>query len=207
MRLQIIALGLARYLSKQSILEESQVDVARYGFELILGETFKYLFILTMAGILNVLAESMFALISVSIFRLTSGGNHCQDYWRCLILGILVFVGGGKLAVLSAADLFTGETILACFLIMLISVLLWAPGEAVHRRILENERFRFKLLSVLFLFFWTGTVFFLVRPYSVSIAIAGYLSMLFQVFSFSPWGYLFIDKYDALLAKIIGEGR
>jgi accessory gene regulator B len=207
MKLQTIALGLARYLSKKSILEGSQVDLARYGFELIFGETLKYLIVLTVAWVLNVLAESLFALISVSFFRLTSGGNHCKDYWRCLILGILVFVGGGKLASLSNVELFTGSLALLSFLIMLISVLIWAPGEIVHRRILENEKFRFKLLSVIFLFFWTLLAFFVVRPYSFSVAIAGYLSMLFQVFSFTPWGYLFIDKYDALLSRAIGEGR
>lgn len=210
MKMYDIATRMAGFLASQVGLEESKVDTVRFGLELILGEIVKWCILLMAAGLLGVLPGALYAMISMGLFRLVSGGGHCEDYWRCLIFGLLVFLGGGKLGVYAAPHISQTALIKALIvgcLVMSVPVLIWAPGEAPNRKINAGERAKFKKLSLACLAVWTGVTIFLVVPYSLPVAVAGLLAMVLQAFSFTPPGYRAINHFDVLLAKVIGERR
>ena len=211
LKMHTIASRLANHLFQNTDLEESRIDSVRYGLELILGEVIKWLIVLAVAGFFNVIPEALFAMVTVSVFRLVSGGNHCEDYWRCLTLGLLVFIGGGKLGQALGWYVISGvmlsKMLIVGSLIMAFMILFWAPGEVVYRKIKQEERAMFKGLSLLFLLVWAVIVSFLIAPSYLTVALAGYFAMLFQTFSFTPIGYKFIDYFDYLLSRLVGERR
>lgn len=210
MKMYDIASRLAGFLACETGLEQSKVDRVRFGLEILLGELIKTAILLTMAILLGVLPEALFAMAGMSLFRLVSGGAHCEDYWRCLAFGMIVFLGGGKLGVYVAAHL-SGDaavySIASFSLAAALLVLIWAPGEVPNRRIKPGERGRFKVLSLAFLAVWTLVTVFFVASYSVSVALAGLLGMAVQAFSFTPAGYRAIDSFDKTLSIFIGERR
>lgn len=210
MKMYDIASCLARHMANEVGIEQSKVDKIRFGLEIILGEIIKIVILIVSAFILDVLPGALFAMISLGIFRLVSGGAHCEDYWRCLTFGILVFLGGGKLG-LETASYLTHEimvnTITACAVIMFVLVLAWAPGEVIYRKIRPEERTMFKVLSLLFLVSWCGGTVYFILPQSIPAAVAGLIGMLVQAISFTPLGYRSIDSFDINLSKILGERR
>jgi accessory gene regulator B len=186
------------------------VDTVRFGLELILGEAIKWAVMIISAVLIGALQEVLFAMVSMMLFRLVSGGNHCEDYWRCLTFSLLVFLGAGKIGVYAAPYIsYTAIliSVVAGFLIMAVLVLVWAPGEVVYRKIKAEERAFFKALSLMFLVAWSGVTMFFIAQYSLSVAVAGLLAMAMQSFSFTPPGYWMIDRFDINMSRILGERR
>lgn len=210
MKMYDIASRMAGFLSCQTGLEQSRVDTVRYGLEIILGEIIKWVILIGAAAILDILPGAMFAMVSMAVFRLVSGGAHCQDYWRCLTFGLIVFLGSGKVGVYLAPYLSQPlmlKAVVVGFLVMAVLVLYWAPGEVVYRKIEFEERALFKKLSLLFLALWSGITVLFIVPYSVPVTVAGFLSMAVQSLSFTPAGYRLIDAFDTILSRILGERR
>ncbi len=210
MKIYDIASRLAGYLACQVGLEESKVDTLRFGLEVLLGEVIKWAILLIAAAFLGVLPGALFAMVSMAVFRMVSGGAHCEDYWRCLAFGTILFLGGGKLGIYTAPYLSQSILIWAMVigsLVMVVPVLIWAPGEVPNRRINIRERVLFRRLSLIFLAIWTGVAVFLIVPYSIPVAVAGYLAVIFQVFSFTPPGYWTIERFDLILSRLLNERR
>lgn len=210
MKMYDIASRMAGFLAGQVGLEKSKVDNVRFGLELILGEIIKLVILLIVAGILGVLPGALYAVISMGLFRLVSGGGHCEDYWRCLAFGLLVFLGAGRVGVYAApyiSQMVLIKILIVGCLVMSVAVLIWAPGEVPNRKINAGERVKFRKMSLACLAVWTGVTVFLVVPHSVPVAVAGLLAMVVQAFSFTPPGYRAIDHFDVLLSKVIGERR
>lgn len=210
MKLYNISSRLAGYLACQVGLEESKIDTVRFGLEVILGEIIKWFILLSIATLMGVLPGALFAMVSMAVFRVVSGGAHCEDYWRCLAFSMLLFIGGGKLGIY-AASLISQQvliwTILAGSIVSIVPVLIWAPGEVPNRKIKPEEKGPFKILSLLILVIWMGLTVLVIVPYSLPVAVAGYLIVIFQVFSFTPLGFHAIDRFDIILSKILGERR
>ncbi|MFZ5634548.1 MAG: accessory gene regulator ArgB-like protein [Bacillota bacterium] len=205
-----IASRMAKFLVCEVGLEQSKVDTVRFGLEIILGEFIKWTILLCAAALLGVLPGALFAMVSMGLFRLVSGGAHCEDYWRCLTFGIIVFLGAGKLGVY--IEPYISQPVLVKILVvgsvvMVLSVLIWAPGEVTNRKVKTGERGLFKRLSLLYLAIWTSVTMFIVVPYNVPVAVAGFLAMMVQSFSFTPPGYWVIDGFDIVLSRILGERR
>lgn len=210
MKMYDMASRLALFLACEVGLEQSRVDSVRFGLEIILGEIIKWGIMLSLAAALGVLPGVLFAMISTALIRLVSGGAHCEDYWRCLSFGMLVFLGTGKIGVyaapfLSRTDLLT--IIGAGLLIMAVFTLIWAPGEVPNRKIKEGEKGLFKGLALAFIAVWAVVTVFIIVPYNTSVAMAGFLGTIVQTLSFTPFGYRFIDRFDITLSKLIGERR
>lgn len=210
MKMYDIASRLAGFLACETGLEQAKVDRVRFGLEILLGEIIKWVILLIAAAALGVLPGALYAMVGMAVFRMVSGGAHCEDYWRCLAGGLLIFIGAGKVGVYAAPHLSRDAVsylIAACYLVMTVLVLIWAPGDVPNRRIKTGERGIFRGLSLAFLAVWTCVTVFVIAPYSVPVAVAGLLGMVVQAFSFTPAGYLAIDQFDIALSKIIGERR
>lgn len=210
MKMYDIASRMAGFLACQTGLEQSRVDAVRYGLEIILGEFIKWAILIVVSAVLGILPGALFAMVSMAVFRMVSGGAHCQDYWRCLTFGLILFLGSGKVGVYLAPYIsqpLMSKAIAVGSLVMAVLVLYWAPGEVVYRKIEYEERALFKKLSFLCLALWSGITVLFIVPYSVPVAVAGFLSMLVQSLSYTPAGYRLIDAFDIVLSRIMGERR
>lgn len=210
MKMYDIANRLAEHLAKETGLEGSMVDRVRFGLELIFGEIIKLAILLSVATLLGFLPETLAAMAGFSLFRLVSGGPHCEDYWRCLVFSLSVFLGSAALGVY-AAPYITVQMVsifaLALTVILGVMVIKWAPGEVAVRKIRPEERGLFRRLSLLFLALWTLVLVFFLAPQSISSAVAGLAGTIVQTFSFTPMGYRFMENFDIVFSKIIGERR
>lgn len=210
MKMYDIANYMARHLARETELEQSKVDRLRFGLELLIGEIIKFAILLSTAALLGLLPETVAAMAGLSIFRLLSGGAHCEDYWRCLVFGMLVYVGASVAGVYVST--YISKTVLTMSVIVGVAVLslmvlIWAPGEVPERKIKQGDRGLFKILSIAFLFIWAVVLIFILSRYSISVSLAGLLGSLVQAFSFTPLGYRTIGGFDITLSKIIGERR
>jgi len=68
-----------------------------HGMELLLTALIKSVVIMVFAYILGIFRETMVLVLTAGFFRLVSGGEHCQAFYRCLTGGALVFVALGFL--------------------------------------------------------------------------------------------------------------
>jgi len=205
-----IAFRMASFLACRVGLEENRVDTVRFGLEIILGEVIKWAILLFAAAIFEVLPGALLAMVSVFVFRMLSGGAHCEDYWRCLTFGVITFLGFGKLGIYLEPYIthsIVAKFILSGTVVMVILTAIWAPGEVPNRKISTGERAKFKKISLVFLVIWAAIMVFLILPHHIPAVVTGLLALIVQAFSFTPPGYWAIDRFDFALSRIMGERR
>lgn len=194
------AAGLARELGS----DQKHENRMAFGLELLLGEIIKWIVLLGLAGMLGLLREVVIICASAGILRLASGGEHCNEYYRCLIGGTIWFLLLGW-GVSWLNTLLTGENliIIAGIVFVLSAYLLWlyAPGDTANKPIDdEDESRKFKRLSLLvalcYLVVMIGTAQFSAAQF-VSLTVAA--GMLAQVFTVTPLGYTFLHWVDRVL--------
>lgn len=209
MKMCDMASRMADHLARETGLDKSRADRVRFGLEVLLGEIIKIAILLAVAALLGVLPETLAAMGGFSLFRLVSGGNHCEDYWRCLVFSLLVYLGSAVIGVFAAP--FVTEVvvkfIIAGALVMAVMVLMWAPGEVPQKKIKPGERGIFKGLSLVFLALWAWVLITFAAPHGIAAAVAGLLGTAAQALSFTPPGYRAMDNFDIALSRIIGERR
>jgi len=211
MNLNQLAGKTANYLSGELALDNSKIDTLRFGLEIIFGVLFKGIILISLAHFFGILPEVTFALVSGAIYRILSGGAHCNGYWRCLLLGLFIYLGVGALALFAepylSIDLMV-YLLLAGYSLSLICIILWAPGEVPFKRIANiSERIMFKFLSLVHLSLWLGISIIVLLYSSSSLAFAGLIAVITQTISFSPPGYKVIHKIDYFLEGLFKERR
>ncbi|MFZ5651300.1 MAG: accessory gene regulator ArgB-like protein [Bacillota bacterium] len=210
MNMYDIANRMAVHLASETGMDKARVDRVRFGLEILLGEIIKLAILLAGAVLLGVLPETLAAMGGFSLFRLVSGGPHCEDYWRCLVFSLLVFLGSAAIGVLVApfvTEQIMAKSIISGLFVMAVMVLIWAPGEVPQKKIMPRKRSMFKGLSLVFLALWAWVLAIYVAPYSIAAAVAGLLGTAGQALSFTPPGYRAMDGFDIALSRIIGERR
>jgi len=211
MNLNQLAGGTANYLSKELALDAGKTDTLRFGLEIIFAALIKGVFLLSLAHFLGILSEVIFAMACGAIYRLLSGGAHCEGYWRCLTLGVLCYLGAGEVGINQGrylSNYLLVYSLLAGYLLSFLCVIAWAPGEVPFKRITNNsERIMFKILSLTYLSLWLGVSIVLVHYARSSLALAGLIAVIIQTISISPPGYKVIHKIDDFLAGLFKERR
>ena len=90
---------IAIHMTQDVDMEQDRIDQLRYGLEIILGTLIKGTILFSLAYLLNILPHVALALAAAGLFRLLSGGAHCTSYWRCLVLGVSVYLLIGLVAI------------------------------------------------------------------------------------------------------------
>jgi len=200
----------ALHMAQSTGLEEDKVDQLRYGLEIIMGMLIKGAVLFTLAYLLNIVPQVALALAAAGLFRLLSGGGHCTGYWRCLVLGVIIYLFIG-LAAVNMAGLITLHLfkVMAGIVIIMSAActVKWAPGEVPYR-VLDGKREinMFKTLSLLYLLFWAGLIIHLADRGNCSLMLAALLALAVQTISFTPWGYGLVARADGLMIKLTGKG-
>ncbi|MHB9093963.1 MAG: accessory gene regulator ArgB-like protein [Eubacteriales bacterium] len=194
----ILSCRLANYLGWQD-----KTNIMTYGFELIIGELFKFCLLIIISAYMGLLMPTVLILAAAVPFRLISGGGHCKTYARCTIVTIMIYLLLPMIAYRIMPyfdDTLSFISLLLLTFFTLVAIILWVPGKNPAKDIeIPGEKAKFKKLSRLFLFSWALSciaVYALApgifRVYYVSTAVGFAWQNLFV----SPLGYLFLTAVE-----------
>lgn len=212
MSLHLLAAKTAAYIAQEIHTDKRSESRMAFGLELLLGAVIKLLCIMILAYYLGIFRQTLTIAITAGILRLASGGEHCQEYYRCLIGGTVWFLLLGWVTKsLDQLILYPNNVIslLLIFLIVMTAIWRYAPGDTENKPITEEaDKAKFKRWSLLIvaIFFGAALSFSLlgILPnYSLPIA-AG---MIEQTFTITPVGYRFIRYIDYILSTISGAAK
>lgn len=204
MSIHELSVRFAAYLAQELNSDQRQELRMAYGLEILLGEIIKLIVIISLSWILNILPEVLTITVTAGILRLASGGEHCSEYYRCLIGGTawFLFLGWG---VHSLNILLNQSTINISagllFFLSIILILKYAPGETENKPISsEAERKKFKNWSVAIMIIYAFIIVLfsnlsVLNMFTLPIA----TGIIAQAFTVSPAGYGFIHFVDRVL--------
>lgn len=199
-----LAMQWAEILAKELGNNQKEQNRMAYGLELLLGEIIKWVILLSLAGIFGLWRQVIIISLAAGILRLASGGEHCNEYYRCLIGGTIWFLLLGWL-VKYANMYIAGERLPVIvgfsFILTAILLALYAPGDTENKPINSDaERTKFKrlslMLAIVYLVIMIGTTQTEAAQF-VCLPVA--VGMLAQVFTVTPLGYRFLHWIDRVL--------
>ncbi len=215
MSIHELSVRIAGYIAQETNKDYRIENWMSFGLELLLGTLFKIFIITILAYCLGILKETLIITITAGSLRLASGGEHCSEYYRCLVGGSICFLLLGW-GVRSLNHLWyysnIDSIVLPLTIIFLITIFaLWkyAPGDTANKPITkEDEIARYKKWSLIMatLFFGVAVLFStigILKEYSLIITIG----VLEQTFTVTPWGYSFIRFVDNMLGKATIESQ
>lgn len=209
MDVQSLSLVLAQALGKKLSFNKDQVDVMRYGFEVIIGTFIKITILLSVAYVLNLFSYILVILVTSGIYRLLPGGVHCTSYNRCLIFGIILYFSLAMVAKTLPVPprpymllLLLGLTVFS----LLIS-LKYAPAETENKPISQLDKNKLKKLTIAWIGLWFVVTFSCIMfgsPKAIgSLIMVSILAHLTQTLSLTPAGYRAVGYFDSIMRKVL----
>ncbi|ATW27325.1 hypothetical protein DCMF_23525 [Candidatus Formimonas warabiya] len=201
---------ISHYLATESGKDE---EVILFGFKLFTSFILGYLVLIVLAVKLGIFYETITAGLTVSFFRTFSGGAHASSQWRCNLIGLLILIPIGFFVKYDylAVNPFLGYLLLLTTILGIWSTYIYAPADTPGKPVTSQVQKKYlRRISFTLLFVWSILCIFLVL-YEKNLLInrlifASCLGMVWQIFSITPIGYLFVHFLDSLL-KIITERR
>lgn len=126
-------------------INDERAEIINYGLQLIVGEIPKFLLLLLIAYLLKVPELSILALITISPYRMVSGGVHLKTHLGCLTATALFYIGNAFLSKFIILE--QKERLVMCLAIWLFSMVmikLYAPADTEAVPILRKKERRIK---------------------------------------------------------------
>lgn len=126
-------------------VNDERAEIINYGLQLIVGEIPKFLLLFVIAYLLKVPKLSILALITISPYRMVSGGVHLKTHLGCLTATALFYIGNAFLS--KSIILEQKERLVMCLAIWLFSMImikLYAPADTEAVPILRKKERRIK---------------------------------------------------------------
>ena len=200
---------LAEKISAELDYDQDKKEVVAYGAYAIMQLTLSILLIIVFGIIFRVLAEALVITASAAFLRSYTGGAHASSPNICLVVGTvvcIVFALVSKLIILSnlwwVVALILSVHIAAFWLISI-----YAPLDSKNKPISEKRKPKMKrggiILNAIYLIISAGIIIgaillkkqeWLVFPVGIA------LGVLWQVFSITPVGEIWLGRLDRLLS-------
>lgn len=213
MSIHTLSVRTAAYIAKEINVDRKSENRMAFGLELLLGAVIKLLCLMVLAYYLGIFPETLTVAITAGILRLASGGEHCSEYYRCLIGGTVCFLLLGWVSWnLDQLIHYPHNMLILLFVFLPVMAALWryAPGDTENKPITHaSDKARFKRWSLLIatVLFITAFSFLLlggtISHYSLPIAVG----IIEQTFTITPLGYGFIGNIDHILSTLVGVGN
>ncbi|MEX1307869.1 MAG: accessory gene regulator B family protein [Eubacteriales bacterium] len=200
---------LADKVSAELDYDQDRKEVVAYGAYAIMQLAFSILMIVVFGIIFDVLVEALVITASGAILRRYTGGAHASSPNICVVVGTVVCIG---FALLSTLTIFVDFWLIVALVLSVYLISFWlinrfAPVDSENKPISEKRKPAMKrggmILNGIYLLLNTGIIMgaavsgnqkWLV--FSVCIA----LGVLWQVFSITPVGGVWLGKLDRLLS-------
>lgn len=197
---------LSRWLAQGAGLNSNQEEIIKYSLTVLSTTVFGYIAIIIVGALTGYPKVSLVAVFSSSFLRMFSGGAHASTPLRCVLIGALIF------PVLGWISIFIPQNSLPHLLILTviagtIIIGIFAPADTPGKPIQSKlQRRTLKLISISFLYIWTGIVWYLLAKGKITPLIpASVLGIVWQVFTITPLGYKILGFLEALINFVINN--
>ncbi|NEZ47139.1 accessory regulator AgrB [Clostridium niameyense] len=212
--IEVISDKVGNKITESLKLDEDSKEVIIYGTFVLIHTLSCILSIIIFGAIFNVFLESIIICICVSLLRKYSGGVHADSPGRCLVIGTVIIVG---LAIIIKKIFCNFSYVFICTA-SLISLILcfylvnkYAPVDSIQKPIEDvHQKEKFKRYSKVIISVSTLIVLILLGIYYKSknnfilnFINCIYMGLLWQSFTLTSKGYIFVKKFDKLLEKVI----
>ena len=145
--IDILSEKLARKLFEYNTNSDTSLEVYKYGLDLIISSIFNISILLIIASVWGVQKEIILYTMCFAALRVTSGGYHAPNHFKCLLYYAICMFG-----VIGAISLIDKETILVSLnqLNILISIFLvfaFSPVASRNKPLSKSERTSFRRKS------------------------------------------------------------
>lgn len=193
---------LALALGKELEADSDKIDIFRYGLEIILGGLVKVISVVWLSYILGILDTTLICLASYIPIRHFGGGVHLSTYYRCLTVGLTMFLFLGKLATWNINSNLLLIMLVIIFLFGIYVTVRWAPAKSNSIKMVSVVKIKQKIKTFLFLILWgIGNIVF-IRLTLLNYTLASLLGASVSLLFISPWGYWVIQTLDNIINKI-----
>lgn len=154
--------------------------------------------------VLGIFQTTMVCIISYILLRHFGGGVHLSTYYRCLTVGLIMFILLGKLATRQTNIILLAIAICMVFLMGIYIVVRWVPAGADKKVIDKSGKIKQKKNSLIMLILLClGNIMF-IKFNLLNYALASVLGIMMSLFFITPLGYRVIIILDNMLNKIQG---
>ncbi len=87
-----LALNISKEFVKRDIISESDIEIYRYGLEILISSTFTSFSVLVLSCLLDSFAYGFLYLLITIPLRITAGGYHADTYQKCFICSNLSYI-------------------------------------------------------------------------------------------------------------------
>ncbi|NLU10851.1 MAG: accessory gene regulator B family protein [Tepidanaerobacter acetatoxydans] len=171
--------------------EKYDREILEYGFEILLGMTFKFFSILVVSLILHTLPETMLSLLAFALIRNFAGGAHLKTYASCYATGVCMFALNGL--IIKYLPFYMNHLIIVSdifFIISLFITLKWVPA-GTEKKVVSDLFTRRKLKGItiitLGVLFILTHIFYFIGNYNLLKAV--FCGVLEGMFLVTPLGY------------------
>lgn len=178
-------------------LDNTERAKVKFGLEVITGSIFKLTVLLTTFYFLGIFYQSLFAMCSSGLFRLASGGYHCNTYSKCLMLSLFSF---SMIGLICNTFVIANTYYYAIATIILIITIYKAPVDPFRRPIDSMRKYIMKTISSLILILLIALPIALDLNNDLKNAIL--LAICYQVFTITAYGYRLILLINQLSFRL-----
>ncbi len=185
--------------SLANILNEDHQSRRAYnfGFQIIIGESFKIIVILAVSLVLGLFLPTLAVTVTFVSLRMIAGGYHMNTQGKCLFVSLGLFIMASLLAKYTSHywnTLQLGMFIFITFTLGLYALIRYAPRDNPNKPITDPDEIRkFKKLSLIYLFIWLVVIVILTLFQMNLIVISLGLGVLLELFMITPTGHNFFD--------------
>lgn len=192
-------------LGKELDADSDRIDVFRYGLEIILGGILKFFAVAITSYFIGTFETTMSCIISYIPIRHFGGGVHLSTYYRCLIIGTIMFILLGRLSINNINRVYLTLAIIIIYCLGIYIISIWAPARTEQKSIIcEREKQKLKKKTIYTLTVLVLLNILLIRFNLLNYVLASILGVLVSLIFITPWGYKAINTLNNILDKIKG---
>lgn len=195
-----LASNMSIYLGKELGLENRRVAIVAYGLEVLIGGLIKLFLFTTIPFLLGILKLFIVAFLSAALLRLPSGGVHNDEYYKCVICTLSIFLSIAFIGrAISAYESIPLNIVVPVILLFVFVVMLKLAPVPVKEKPIKSpsRRLKLKMVSCLVVVIYGG--FFFLLELDRDVVVTAALSILFHTFTLTDAGSKSFKKIDALL--------
>ena len=198
-------------MEKELNLDANQKAVIQYGLFAMIHTTLAIVLSVILGILFGVLIPTLIICIAVIVLRKYSGGAHASNPEECMLIGILVAVGGSL--ILTQVDWQISN-----ILIIGITTFLWAfykvhqlvpvdskakPIKTKEKRLMLKKKSYFVLIIYIIIVIGILIRYLQIENQKYLIYIASiYGGVIWEIFTLTMLGHLLIQKIDMLFNKL-----
>ena len=134
-------------LSENKIIQKKDVEIYRYGLDLLSATIVKIVGLGIIALLLGVVKETFLFIICFSSLRIQAGGIHANTPLKCFLMTVVLTFGSIFLVSLLTKDQYVYFQVLS-ILVSITLVFRYAPIESTNKPLTEEEKVLYKSRSM-----------------------------------------------------------